>query len=340
MTKREKTAAVLVPVYKPDKKFRQLIKRLNAQTRMPDRIVLMITVQEGETEKEAKAKVLRLVGGNEIPIEYHFVPKSAFDHGGTRNAGMAFCDTDYVICMTEDAVPAGSGMVEALLAPFEEEIYGAEGGRYEGREILISYGRQLPNASCREAEKFTRAFNYPEEGRIKTSDDLDELGIKTFFASNVCSAYRRDLFLERGGFPERTIFNEDMIFAGRAIRAGYAIAYAADAHVVHSHNLTCIAQFHRNFDLAVSQAEAPDVFAGVRSEGEGIRLVKQTMRHLLKIKKGYLIPGVIISGGCKYMGYLLGKHYKMLPQKMVLFCSLNKHYWSVGKEGKNEETIS
>ena len=40
-----------------------------------------------------------------------------------------------------------------------------------------------------------------------------------------------------------------MIFAGKLIQKGYAIAYVADAKVVHSHNYTNSQQFHRNFDM-------------------------------------------------------------------------------------------
>lgn len=38
-----------------------------------------------------------------------------------------------------------------------------------------------------------------------------------------------------------------MIYAGRLIQEGYAVAYAADAKVIHSHNYSCMQQFHRNF---------------------------------------------------------------------------------------------
>lgn len=40
-------------------------------------------------------------------------------------------------------------------------------------------------------------------------------------------------------------------------------------------------QFHRNFDMAVSQAEHPEVFEGIKYESEGIKLVKQTAAHLV-----------------------------------------------------------
>ena len=73
-----------------------------------------------------------------------------------------------------------------------------------------------------------------------------------------------------------------MIFAGQAVEAGYQIAYAADAQVIHSHNYTAMQQLHRNFDLGVSQADHPEVFGRLHSEGEGIRLVKKTAKWLVE----------------------------------------------------------
>lgn len=105
-----------------------------------------------------------------------------------------------------------------------------------------------------------------------------------------------------------------MIYAGNLIQAGYGIAYAADAKVIHSHNYSCMQQFHRNFDLGVSQAEHPEIFASVKSEGEGIRLVKQTFRYLLSRGKIWLIPGFVMQSGCKYAGYLAGKNIKTSSQ--------------------------
>ena len=130
---------------------------------------------------------------------------------------------------------------------------------------------------------------------------------------------------------EKTIFNEDMIYAAGLIHAGYGIAYAADAKVVHSHNYSCSQQFHRNFDLGVSQAQYPEIFDGVPSEGEGLRLVKKTFSYLIKHGKWYLIPGFIIQSGCKYAGYFMGKRYKKLSKKMILRCTMNQTYWNESK---------
>ena len=97
--------------------------------------------------------------------------------------------------------------------------------------------------------------------------------------------------------------------------------------MIHSHNYSGIQQFHRNFDLAVSQADHPEVFSGIRSEGEGIRMVKQTAAFLVKSGKAYLIPKLIYTSGCKYLGFLMGKRYRRLPHPVVLWCTMNKAYW-------------
>ena len=176
-------------------------------------------------------------------------------------------------------------------------------------------------------EKYTRKFNYPENSRIKSKEDLQEMGIKTFFCSNVCAAYKRNIYEKAGGFCKKTIFNEDMILAGHMINAGYKVAYVAEARVIHSHNYTGMQQFHRNFDMAVSQAEHPEVFEGIKSESEGIKLVKQTAAHLVKRRKIHLVPKLVYQSGCKYIGYRMGKMYKKLPDKVVKWCSMSPGYW-------------
>ena len=133
-----------------------------------------------------------------------------------------------------------------------------------------------------------------------------------------------------GGFIKHTIFNEDMIYAAGAISAGYGIAYRPEAKVYHSHDLSCGEQFHRNFDLGVSQAEHPEIFEKVPSESEGMKLVKLTIAHLKEKKLWLQIPGVIVKSGFKYLGYLLGKNYRKLPEKLVVRCSAgtSREYWN------------
>ena len=303
---------VIIPTYKPEKSFYELMKRLKEQTMCANRIIIMNT-----EEKYFEPLLYETDFSRAFPnAEVRHLSQREFDHGGTRNKAASRCDGDVFICMTQDALPADSHLIEKLV----EALYSDE-------KIAVAYARQLAGKNSGEIEKFTRTFNYPPESSVKGKEQLGTLGIKTFFCSNVCAAYKREIFQELGGFTKHTIFNEDMIFAAGAVKAGYRIAYAAEALVYHSHDYTCRQQFHRNFDNGVSQADHPEIFAAVSSEAEGMHLVKQTVAHLLKIKRPLLIVKFGADCVAKYAGFFLGKRYQKLPQKWVVKCSMNKHYW-------------
>ena len=240
--------------------------------------------------------------------------KEDFDHGMTRRMAVEKSDADIFVMMTQDALPADRKLIEKLTTPLMEDI-------------AVSYARQLPRKNCRAIERFTRRFNYPEESLLKGKENLQVLGIKTYFCSDVCAAYRREIYEKLGGFVEKAIFNEDMLFAAKAVEAGYKIMYAAEARVLHSHNYSISQQFRRNFDLGVSQAEHPEVFKKVPSEKEGGRMVKETTEYLFTTGKVFLIPYFYLQCMGKYAGYFLGKHYKMLPEKTIKKCTANEAYW-------------
>lgn len=311
-----KTVDVIIPVYKPERGFLTLLEKLQMQTVPVNRIIIMNTEQKYYDE---------LVQGTSLAPDDHIMivkhlSKREFDHGRTRNQGVRLSEADVFLMMTQDAIPADAFLVERLLS------------QLAGEKVAAAYARQLPGRNSGEVERYVRQFNYPEQSRVKTKEDLPELGIKTFFCSNVCAAYDRKAFDALGGFVNRAIFNEDMLFAAKAVEAGYRIAYAADAKVYHSHDYTNIQQFHRNFDLGVSQADHPEVFAKYPSESEGIRLVKSMVAYLGKKGKWNKVPYVIIQSGFKYAGYLCGKHYRKMPKKLAIALSSNKEYWQQGRE--------
>ena len=318
MTHKEKyngtaTVDVIIPAYRPGREFGELLHRLEEQEYRPRRILIMNTGEQYWNREWEKCPIL----------EVHHLEQKDFDHGGTRRRAAELSNADIMIFMTQDALPADRKVIGNLVCAVSENP-GAG----------AAYARQLPRADCRFLECYTRSFNYPEKSCLKTKADLKRLGIKTFFASNVCCAYDREKFWFQGGFIKNAIFNEDMIFAGKAVMEDdYAIAYVADAKVIHSHNYNCTQQFKRNFDLAVSQADHPEVFGGIRSESEGIRLVKQTAHYLSEQHKPWLIPGMFVKSGFKYMGYRMGKAYHMLPQWLVMKCTMNREYWLEKKEG-------
>lgn len=299
---------VIIPVYRPTEKLHKVLYRLCRQTHLPEQIILLHT-RDGIKLDVSVCK--DRVSVTEIPIL-----EKEFDHGRTREQGIWMSDADIVVMMTQDAVPADPFLLEKLSEVLNEHP-----------DAVVAYARQIPNQNCGLLEKYTRVFNYPPKSQIKSQKDLPKLGIKTYFCSNVCAAYKKSIYEEIGGFVKKAIFNEDMIYAGTMAKRGYGIAYVADACVIHSHNYSCRQQFHRNFDLGVSQADHPEIFEGVPSEGEGLRLVKKSLAYLIKTGHIWLVPKLAGQSGFKYMGYFLGKRYKKLPKKVILFCTMNREYW-------------
>ena len=304
----EKVIDVVLPVHRPGSELKQLIRRLEEQIQRIRYIYIMHTRDGLDL-----SALLAEEGYDNIIIEE--VKPEEFDHGGTRDRAVRMSDADYILCMTQDAVPADRHLTERLLEAMEDE------------KTALAYARQIPRADCHVIERYTRSFNYPETGMVKTKEDLATLGIKAYFCSNVCAMYRRQLYLERGGFEKKVIISEDTVYAAGCILAGYQVAYAAEARVIHSHNYSNRQQFHRNFDIAVAQAQHPELFEGIRSETEGIRMMKKTAAYLLRRRHPLMLITLFTSSASKYLGFFMGKHYRRLPKSVVMRCTMNPGYW-------------
>jgi len=304
-----KTVDVIIPTYKPGSKFIRQQEMLRRQTYPVNRVIIVNT-----EEKYLDISLLRDYDN----VSVTNISAEEFDHGATRNLGVSKSRADYFLMMTDDAVPKDEYLIENLVRMMESS---------QEKEIGAVYGRQLATGESSEDEKYSRSFNYPVKSFVKTVEDLPRLGIKTYFESNVCCLYRRDVFDRLGGFIDHTIFNEDMIYCCKMLKAGFASAYCAEAAVFHAHNYTGMQQLRRNFDLGVSQADHPEVFGGLKSEGEGIKLVKGNAAALMKKGKLFSVVRLIWISGCKYIGFRLGKNYKKLSKKTIMRFTMNKNYW-------------
>ena len=297
---------IIIPTFKPDAGFAKLLRSLALQVIQADNIFI-INTEEQYWNKEWEEEFPKL--------KVFHIKQDEFDHGAVRHAAAKLSNADILVFMTQDALPADETTIGNLIQPLLE------------KKAEISYCRQIPAPDADMIEAFTRNFNYPASSRIKSKKDLKELGIKTFFCTNVCCAYVKSIYDSLGGFPRPVILNEDAILAGRAVEKGYRISYTAEAQVIHSHNYSGIKQFHRNFDIGVSHAMYPEIFLDYPSENEGIKLVKRTMSYVCKKKKFWLVFKVVWLSGWKYLGYSLGKRYRRLSGKAILRYTMNPVFW-------------
>lgn len=301
---------VIVPIYKYDY---SKMSYLLAIEDYYDIQVYIESLQQGEQVGDQRTD--RLI--------YHTINQRDFDHGGTRNLGAHLAaeqGAEILVFMTQDAIPANERWLEELIAPI---LSG---------EAVATFARQLPRPGAPLLEQFSRYFNYPSASRSRNAADIERLGVKAFFFSNVCSAVRADVFWEVGGFPEHVIMNEDMTLAAKLLRAGHTLKYAAESEVIHSHEYTLKQQFRRNFDVGVFFADAGALLAGASVGGEGLRFVREQLRYVLRHGRANLIPWVLMEAATKFTAFQLGKRHRFFPLTLKKKLSMHSYHWDQPKE--------
>lgn len=300
--------AIVIPVFRPDGRLKMCIERLLRQSVMPDRILLNV-LYENSVDREIPEVYM------DKRIEVRYTPKEEYDRAGSRDTILRELDSDIVIFMVQTAIPQNRYLIEKLTEPFKEE------------RTAIVYGRHMTDDECSPIECCVRQFNYPPKGMTKSLEDAGKLGIRTFFNSNVCAAYRRRAYLETEGFGKRMIAGEDMLAARRLLEKGWQAVYAPEAEVIYYRNDDLHGLWKRNFDIGVAHAEHPEMIENTKPGKEGVRLVRVTSALLRQNHMEEYLGEVLTRGIVRYLAYQFGRNYERLPEGVVRKCSANKEYW-------------
>lgn len=278
--------SVIIPTLNAGNEIECLLGKLQAQTVKPDEIIIIDSDSNDNTVEICSSfENVRIIRIN----------REEFDHGRTRDTALRNSTGDIIVFMTQDAVPYDDKLIHNLIQPLDTD------------DVVVSTGRQMAKNNASETERLFREFNYPEKSAVRNSSRLSELGIKTFFCSDVCAAYKKKQYIEIGGFEYPIKTNEDMFFAARAIQAGYSVAYAAEAKVYHSHNFTIKEQFKRNFIQGYEMEKHRELLKNVNPTGEGMKLVKYVIRRLLPEMHFISIIHFIADCGARLLGSKLGR---------------------------------
>lgn len=250
-------------------------------------------------------------------VEYIIIPKESFDHGGTRTLGAKHCkNAEFLIFLTQDAMPYDEDTLKNILLPFQDKKVGAVHGRQIANPDETIFGEHL------------RLFNYKPMSYVRSYEDKEQYGIKTAFLSNSFAAYRMKALQEIGYFKERLILGEDMYAGAKLLQNGYKLAYASDAKVYHSHGYTMKEEFRRYFDIGVFHCDEKWILEAFgKPEGEGLKFVKSQWKYLIDQHKIHLIPISIVRTGVKYLAYKLGYYHNYLPKYLIKKMSMHKRWW-------------
>lgn len=276
--------SVIIPTLNAGTQIEDLLSRLSTQDVKPYETIVI-----DSSSDDATVEIAQRFGARTMVI-----PRKMFNHGTTRNAAAREAAGDVLVFMTQDALPADNTLLANLTASLEAD------------DIAGSYGRHIPRDAATPPETFARQFNYPEKALIKSIANLPTDGIKTFFFSNACSALKRDAFLRAGMFPEGVKSNEDMLLAARLILSGQRIAYVPSARVFHSHRYSLFQLFTRYYNIGSSLKQNTWLLKHARSEGEGLRFLKEEFCFLVNRRRYGWIPYIVVEGLAKYTGYRIG----------------------------------
>ncbi len=298
---------LVIPTLNAGGHLDRMLPALRRQTLQPARFLVIDSDSQDDTARRFRE------AGAEVTV----IATESFDHGGTRQMAVEMlADVQIVIFLTQDAIPAHPEAFAKLTAPFEDPDTG------------ITYGRQLPAPGAQPIGAHARLYNYPDQGYRRTIADAARYGIKTVFCSNSFAAYRRGALIEAGGFPEWTIFGEDMLAAAALLRKGWSLCYAAEARVHHSHDYGPVEEFRRYFDIGVLHGAGSELLAGFgRPERDGWRFLSSELRYL-RAHAAHLIPAALLHTVLKYGGYRLGRRARHLPRALNRRLGLNRRYWS------------
>lgn len=309
---------VMIPVWNPDERLRQSVESLLRQSCKPRKITLVFSIDKTWDDR----RVERWFANNKERVEIIKIPRSEFNHGGTRHWWARFDDADYLLFLVQDAVPENKELIRELAESLENTRH------------AVAYARQIPGFGCDEIEEYTRYFNYPSYSLKKTKAKFIKGGVKDCFTSNVCAMYRKDWYDKIGGFEEHILLSEDSVYAAKALLAGADVIYNADARVVHAHDFGYSIQWKRNFDIGVVHKMYSEIFGRLSSEKEGIELVKGTALHLLKKRRLLLLPRLFCLSAVKFLGYQAGKRYDKLSVWLVKKWSWDQYYWRRNEDGR------
>lgn len=306
MNIKNKKVSVVIMTLNAEQFIERTLNKLLSQTRIPDEILIIDSESTDRTCEIAQMYELATIIS---------VNRKQFDHGGSRDFAFSKTSGDLILFFSQDAEIQDQNYISILISNFSDE------------NVAMAYGRQVAKNDARPYEKIIRQFNYPKKKLVKTKQDINRLGIKCFYMSDVCSAYRRDIYYKLGGFEKNILTNEDMLIATNAILSGYSVVYEPAAVVKHSHNYSFMQELRRNFDVGVFLKQHSQYYDNIGLSKEGFNLVKSVIRQLIKDKKIFSILHFIFICNGKFLGNKLGKNFQKLSKNSILFFTANKQYW-------------
>jgi glycosyltransferase involved in cell wall biosynthesis len=200
------SCSLVVRAYNEERHIGRLLEGVCRQTVQDVEIIL---VDSGSTD--ATKAIAAQYGATVVHIS-----SSEFTFGRSLNLGLAAATSDLIAIASAHVYPVYPDWLERLLEPFADPA------------VALTYGKQRGDENSKFSEHQIFARWFPEESSVRQRHP---------FCNNANAALRRSVW-EGHPYDESLTGLEDLAWAQWAFGQGHAIAYAADAEIIHVHTET------------------------------------------------------------------------------------------------------
>ena len=226
-------------------------------------------------------------------INYRKIDKSEFSHSLTREREALESEADVLVFITQDVVIEDEFWLYHLVKDIDD------------KNIVATYSRQLTKFN--NLEKYTRESNYPDKDIIKSKEDIDSMGLKTFFFSDATSAISAKVFKELNGYDHKKLpISEDMYIAYKIIMNGYKIKYCSESEVYHSHDFT-LKEIYDRYKLTGQFFKENSYLDNFGTTDSGAKLAFYILKRIFEEKRFELLLRYPFDMGARYIGMKVGK---------------------------------
>lgn len=214
--------SVVIPTYNGEDDIYQLLNALKSQKGIENIEIIVV-------DSESNDRTLEIC--KEYKVNIIEIAQTEFSHSYARNLGASNANGDYIIFMTQDALPSNEYWIYNMLTPIIKH------------DIVAVSCIEKPKENCElayrvESENFAKylgAYNTDRIGYLPKKQNYETMRINGQLNDVSCIIIKSifDQFKYVGDYAE------DLDMGVRLIRAGYKVALLSSEKVIHSHNRSC-----------------------------------------------------------------------------------------------------
>ena len=221
--------SVIYPTKNGGELFAYSLKMMINQLGIDD--IEIIVVDSGSTDETVK--IAKMYGAKVIEIR-----PEEFSHSYSRNLGAQQATGDYILFMTQDAVPTDDYWLYKFVMP----LYNGSVVAASAMETQKEYGDLKYKIDNYAHNKYLGVYDCDKIGKMPKKDDWQELR-KNAQLSDISCIVKKDVFLK---YKYRGDFAEDLRLGIDILRSGERIALLSSVRSVHAHSRMASYYMKRN----------------------------------------------------------------------------------------------